>query len=261
MSSLTSQKQNRALYTTLAVLLVTATVLSIVTFQADKKEKAPETTETKLVEQVQPQKKTTDTTRDKTARDMTAGDKAAKEETTTTTHPKHREDTRLSETETEKTAETTPEMETTATAATPQVLPTFASPIPDGELLRSHSVTVPVFSPTMQDYRTHTGIDLLSPAGSGVQAAADGKIGNFWYDPLMGYTLSVIHSGNAVSLYQGLAEELPAGIEPGAAVSAGQTIACVGNTALIECEDEPHLHFQLDIAGVAVDPMEYLPLP
>ncbi len=252
MSSLTSQKQNRALYTTLAVLLVTATVLSIVTFQADKKEKATETTETKIVEQVQPQKKTPDTTRDKTA---------GQKETTATTHPKHQEDTRLSETETEKTAETTPELETAATAATPQALPTFASPIPDGELLRRHSVTVPVFSPTMQDYRTHTGIDILSPAGSGVQAAADGKIGNFWYDPMMGYTLSVVHSGDAVSLYQGLAEELPAGIEPGAAVSAGQTIACVGNTALIECEDEPHLHFQLDIAGVAVDPMAYLPMP
>lgn len=252
MSSLTSQKQNRALYTTLAVLLVTATVLSIVTFQADKKEKAPETTETKIVEQVQPQKKTPETTRDKTA---------GQKETTATTHPKRQEDTRLSETETEKTAETTPALETTATAATPQALPTFASPIPDGELLRSHSVTVPVFSPTMQDYRTHTGIDILSPAGSGVQAAADGKIGNFWYDPMMGYTLSVVHSGDAVSLYQGLAEELPAGIEPGAAVSAGQTIACVGNTALIECEDEPHLHFQLDIAGVAVDPMAYLPMP
>lgn len=252
MSSLTSQKQNRALYTTLAVLLVTATVLSIVTFQADKKEKAPETTETKIVEQVQPQKKTSDTTRDKTA---------GQKETSATTHPKRQEDTRLSETETEKTAETTPELETAATAATPQALPTFASPIPDGELLRSHSVTVPVFSPTMQDYRTHTGIDILSPAGSGVQAAADGKIGNFWYDPMMGYTLSVVHSGDAVSLYQGLAEELPAGIEPGAVVSAGQTIACVGNTALIECEDEPHLHFQLDIAGVAVDPLAYLPMP
>ena len=128
-------------------------------------------------------------------------------------------------------------------------------------ILRTHSVTVPVFSPTMEDYRTHSGIDIACEAASPVLAAADGKIGNFWYDPMMGYTLSVVHGGDAVTIYQGLAEELPEGIEPGAAVKAGQTIACSGNTALIECEDEEHLHFMLHIGGVEMDPLEYLALP
>lgn len=255
MSSLTTQKQNRALYTTLAVLLVTATVLSIVTFQADKKDKAAQVPETKVQETVS----------DKTE----TKDKARKAETTSPSTPIQedasvQEDAGLfekvketiEETETEKTDAI--EDETVATSVEPQALPTFSSPIPEGEILRGHSTTVPVFSPTMEDYRTHTGVDIACENGGAVLAAADGKIGNFWYDPMMGYTLSVIHSGDAVSIYQGVSEDLPDGIEPGATVTAGQTIACGGNTALIECEDEPHIHFMLDIGGSYVDPVEYL---
>ena len=113
----------------------------------------------------------------------------------------------------------------------------------------------------MEDYRTHTGIDILCAPSSPVLAAADGRIGNFWYDPMMGYTLTVVHGGDAVTYYQGLAEELPEGIDVGAEVKAGQVIACSGNTALIECEDEEHLHFMMTVDGVQVDPAEYISLP
>ena len=41
MSNLTSKKQNRILYLTLTVLLTAAVVLSVLTFQAAKKETSP----------------------------------------------------------------------------------------------------------------------------------------------------------------------------------------------------------------------------
>lgn len=259
MSSLTSQsqKQNRALYTTLVVLLITATVLSIVTFQADKKDKATEGAETKVIEQVPttPETKAKAKKAETTAPSPNIGEDASAQEDAGLFEKKKKTEENTESSETKKTdAEID---ETIATSTEPQPLPTFSSPIPDGEILRGHSVTVPVFSPTMEDYRTHTGVDIVCENGAAVLAAADGKIGNFWYDPMMGYTLSVIHSGDAVSIYQGLSEDLPEGIEPGATVTAGQTIACGGNTALIECEDEPHIHFMLDIGGSYVDPVEY----
>lgn len=261
MSSITrqSQKQNRALYTTLAVLVVTATVLSIVTFQADKKDKAAELPDTKVVETVPDKAETQD--KMKKAETMAPSTNQQKdtglfEKMKETENSSDATESKASTDVTEKTA--TEPMETVATSVEPQALPTFSSPVPNGEILRGHSVTVPVFSPTMDDYRTHTGVDIACATGEAVLSAADGKIGNFWYDPMMGYTLSVVHSGDAVSLYQGLAEDLPEGIEPGATVTAGQTIACAGDTALIECEDEPHIHFMLDIGGSYVDPVEYL---
>lgn len=258
MSSQTSQKQNRALYTTLAVLVVTATVLSIVTFQADKKDKANALQETQIVEKVPDKTETPNSSKkaETTAPSTNVHENAGLFEKAKDTKETDTTESTTSPDATEKTDAI--EDETIATSVEPQALPTFVFPIPEGEILRGHSVTVPVFSPTMEDYRTHTGVDIACENGGTVLAAADGKIGNFWYDPMMGYTLSVVHSGDAVSIYQGLSEDLPEGIEPGATVTAGQTIACGGNTALIECEDEPHIHFMLDIGGSYVDPVEYL---
>ncbi len=255
MSNLTTKKQNRILYTTLAVLLTSAVTLSVLTFNAGKKEteNLPET-ETKRVEQMQPEAaaEKTEAKPDVSAKEDTGlfGKKEEAESAAPETIPEKEKQ------KTDAAAE-----ETVSAAALPKTLPTFRSPIENGVILRTHSVTVPVFSPTMEDYRTHSGIDIACETASPVLAAADGKIGNFWYDPMMGYTLSVLHGGDAVTIYQGLAEELPEGIVPGESVKAGQTIACSGNTALIECEDEEHLHFMLHIGGVEVDPMEYLALP
>ena len=257
MSTLTTKKQNRILYATLTVLLVAAAVLSVLTFNAGKKEteNLPET-ETKQIEQAGPETKVPDRTAETTARDTVKEDTGlfGKKEEKESAVPET-----IQEQDTQKTDAAAEE--TVSAAALPKELPTFRSPIENGVILRTHSVTVPVFSPTMDDYRTHSGIDIACAAASPVLAAADGKIGNFWYDPMMGYTLSVVHGGDAVTNYQGLAEELPEGIEPGESVKAGQTIACSGNTALIECEDEEHLHFMLHIGGVEMDPLEYLAIP
>jgi murein DD-endopeptidase MepM/ murein hydrolase activator NlpD len=41
-------------------------------------------------------------------------------------------------------------------------------------------------------------------------------------------------------------------------VEKGQIISYIGDTAMIESADEPHLHYELTIKGVHVDPMEYI---
>lgn len=71
---------------------------------------------------------------------------------------------------------------------------------------------------------------------------------------MMGTCMTVVHSGSAVSTYKGLNPTLPEGIAPGATVTGGQVIAAVGNSALLEIAEEPHLHFELTVAGENVDP-------
>jgi len=253
MSNITTKKQNRILYGTLAVLLAGAAALIVLTTNANRKEteELPDTP----IGQVQPAEKDTsgESAGDKEPAGLFPFDK--KETEAETDEPKSEKDTDDSHVKT-----SVDEAETVPAAALPDTLPTFISPVQNGVILRGHSITVPVFSPTMEDYRTHTGIDILCDPASPVLAAADGKIGNVWKDPMMGQTVSIVHTGGAVTVYQGLAEELPDGITPGASVSAGQVIACSGNTALIECEDEEHLHFMLSVGGVAVDPAEYIAL-
>ena len=135
-------------------------------------------------------------------------------------------------------------------------LPSFVAPV-SGAVSSKHDPTVQVFSNTMNDYRVHLGIDIVSDASAPVYSAADGKIDRVWEDTLMGYCIAIKHSGNCYTIYKNLAKELPDGIAEGVSVRAGQLIASVGDSAMVEVADEPHLHFEMTVADLSVDPLEY----
>ena len=135
-------------------------------------------------------------------------------------------------------------------------LPSFALPV-IGTLTNKHDPELQVFSPTMQDYRVHLGIDIQTDENAPVYAAADGTVSKIWVDTLMGYCMAIKHSGNCVTIYKNLSANLPQGIAEGVSVRSGQLIASVGNSAMVEIADEAHLHFEMTVADLAVDPLEY----
>ena len=135
-------------------------------------------------------------------------------------------------------------------------LPSFSLPV-SGKLSGVHDSELQVFSPTMNDYRVHLGIDIIANEGDPVYAAADGTVMQIWEDVRMGQCIAVKHTGDAVSIYKNVSPEFPTGIIEGATVRAGQQIASVGSTAMVEIADEPHLHFEMTVGGLAVDPLEY----
>ena len=135
-------------------------------------------------------------------------------------------------------------------------IPSFILPV-SGVLSNKHDPDLQVFSPTMNDYRVHLGIDLVTKENASVYAAADGKVSKIWVDPMMGYCLAITHSGNCVTIYKNLSDVLPAGITEGTSVRSGQLIATVGDSAMVEIASEPHLHFEMTVGDLAVDPLEY----
>ena len=135
-------------------------------------------------------------------------------------------------------------------------LPTFVLPT-EGALSTKHDPDIQVFSPTMDDYRVHLGIDINTAEGAPVVAAADGKVEKVWEDVRMGWCVAVSHSGGAISYYKNLDETLATGIEEGATVRSGQVLGAVGESAMIEVAQEPHLHFEITVGGIQVDPLEY----
>lgn len=135
-------------------------------------------------------------------------------------------------------------------------LPSFVLPV-KGSILKKHDATLQVYSLTMGDYRVHLGIDVVTTENAPVYAAADGKIEKIWEDVKMGYCIAVKHSGDCVTVYKNLGETLPEGISEGVSVRSGQLIATVGNSAMVEIAEEPHLHFEMTVGGLAVDPLEY----
>ena len=135
-------------------------------------------------------------------------------------------------------------------------LPSFSLPV-SGKLLNVHDSELQVFSPTMNDYRVHLGIDIITTEDAPVYAVADGTVIQIWEDVRMGQCIAVKHNGDAVSIYKNVSADLPTGIIEGAKVKAGQQIATVGSTAMVEIADEPHLHFEMTVGGLSVDPLEY----
>lgn len=141
--------------------------------------------------------------------------------------------------------------------AAPNTLPTFRSPAV-GTVAKGHEISVPVFSLTTNDWRTHTGIDIACAMGDAVYAAAAGTVTSVVSDPMMGTSVTISHSGDGVTIYRNLAVELAEGIREGSKVIAGQVIGTVGDTAMIEGADEPHLHFEMCVGGESVDPLDYI---
>lgn len=144
----------------------------------------------------------------------------------------------------------------TPTAPVVGKVPDFGLPV-SGKVTEYHDPKLQVYSDTMNDYRVHVGVDIMTSAGAPVYAAADGKISKIWKDPMMGYSVAISHSGDSVTVYKNLSNTLPEGIEEGVSVKAGQQIATVGESALTEVAEEPHLHFEMTVGGLLVDPLEY----
>lgn len=127
-----------------------------------------------------------------------------------------------------------------------------------GYISREFSGDELLYTPTMNDFRTHGGIDIAADIGSPVCSFADGVISDIYDDPFMGTTVVISHSGSVVSSYSNLSPDLPKEITVGTQVSVGQVIGGVGESAIIESADVPHLHFELYKDEVCVNPEEFL---
>ena len=146
---------------------------------------------------------------------------------------------------------------TDANSAPDLELPSFIAPV-IGSISAEYSDAVLVYSQTMNDYRTHTGVDIEAELGSTVNAVADGVISEIWEDVKYGTSVSVTHGGGAVSTYKNLNPESVAELEPGMSILCGDIIGAVGESAMTEIACEPHLHFELSIDNVSVNPCDYI---
>lgn len=143
---------------------------------------------------------------------------------------------------------------------TAALTPEFVCPL-GGTLVKDYSADIPVFSITMEDYRVHCGIDISADAGTEVLAAADGEITDVYYDPMMGQTVEITHENGFVTIYRNMQTKMPSSTIKGASVSAGDAIGYVGDTALIEISDSPHLHFEMRKDGESINPLSHFELP
>ena len=126
-----------------------------------------------------------------------------------------------------------------------------------GEVERGHDTDGLSYDMTLQDWRAHEGIDILSPLGTTVTAAHSGTVESVYTDSLYGTCVRVSHGDGTASIYANLAD--PCAVSEGDVLQAGDVVGAVGNTAICESGQSSHLHFAIEVNGESVDPTEYLP--
>lgn len=114
-----------------------------------------------------------------------------------------------------------------------------------------------LYSKTLDQWSTHTGIDIKAEEGSPVRAAMDGVVEELVNDPQLGMTITINHGGKVFTKYSNLSTLDLVTINQ--KIKKGDVISGVGKTALYEIADDPHLHFEVIKDGKNIDPKKYLP--
>ncbi len=106
--------------------------------------------------------------------------------------------------------------------------------------------------PVLGGRRGHKGVDLAMPTGTPVYATADGVISKAEWFSSYGLYIAVEHGGKIQTRYGHLSRLSVASGQP---VKKGDLIGYVGSTGR---STGPHLHYEVRIAGVAVNPIPYM---
>lgn len=131
----------------------------------------------------------------------------------------------------------------------------FSAPVA-GEIIKDFATDNLIYSKTLEEWTTHSGIDIKAEKMSIVMAAEEGKIETIKNDPRYGLTITIAHQDGFKTIYSNLlSTEF---VKEGEEVEKGQTIGTVGETSSFEIADEPHLHFEMYKEGEAVNPTIYL---
>lgn len=125
-----------------------------------------------------------------------------------------------------------------------------------GFISKEYSNDVLVYSPTMYDYRTHTGIDIAADIGTPVKAVAGGTVTDISIDDMYGMTVTISSPDGLTLRYCNLSDQIVKGIEAGCIVKTGDVIGGIGETALCECAEAPHLHLEASKDGASFNPAE-----
>lgn len=137
-----------------------------------------------------------------------------------------------------------------APASSPLVMPVtgeISNPYSNGELVKSK---------TLNEWRTHDGIDILAAEGTPVKSPGAGTVADIRQDSKWGNTVELEFPGEVTVLLCGMADDIK--VKKGQELKTGDVIGSVGNSSIVESAEEMHLHVGVRVNGEWADPAEIL---
>lgn len=107
-------------------------------------------------------------------------------------------------------------------------------------------------SPAAGGVRPHRGVDISAPLGTPILAAAEGIVVFAGWQAEMGKSIYLDHGHGFATMYGHLKTIM---VKEGEKVKKGQIIGTVGMTGN---STGPHLHYEVHVQGVPVNPQAYL---
>ena len=118
--------------------------------------------------------------------------------------------------------------------------------ITSGFGMRTHPIT--------RKQQMHNGVDIAAPAGTPVYSPADGQVVEKGVCPSRGNYLHV-KNGTHTFIFMHLSAH---SVNQSQMVKKWQQVGLVGSTGM---STGPHLHFEVRLNGVAIDPLPYITEP
>lgn len=155
----------------------------------------------------------------------------------------------------ETSAESSEAAESTAKPVESSATGAFIMPV-SGEIVNPFSNGELVKSKTLNEWRTHDGIDISAKEGTPVKSPNDGKVIDIREDSKWGNTVEVEYTGDVVISFCGLGDDVK--VKKGQELKLGDVIGSVGNSSVVESAEDSHLHVGVKKGGEWVDPMSVL---
>ncbi|WRS26607.1 M23 family metallopeptidase [Oscillospiraceae bacterium MB08-C2-2] len=130
----------------------------------------------------------------------------------------------------------------------------YALPV-KGDIINPYSNGELVKNISLNDWRTHDGVDIRAEKGTQVMSAADGTVKSVASDPLWGTVVTISHKDGHETIYAGLGREVM--VATGDNVMVRQVIGSIDS---IPCEvnDPSHLHFAMKKDSAWCDPLSVI---
>lgn len=135
------------------------------------------------------------------------------------------------------------------TVATPAVAVPSRMPL---DVFRTSSNFGMRVHPVTGGLRAHQGIDLAAPTGTPIYATADGLVSRAEWFGAYGNFIAINHGAQLETRYGHLSRMA---VSSGQRVRKGDLIGFVGSTGR---STGPHLHYEVRVAGLAVDPAPFM---
>ncbi len=130
----------------------------------------------------------------------------------------------------------------------------FTAPVA-GKVIEEFSGEDLIYNEALKDWRAHSGVDFEAKMGEKVLASANGIVEDV-FDSNMGRCVVIDHKNGYRTMYANLDENTV--VKKGEEVAQGDVIGAVGDTALGDITDAPHVHFEVMNKDENLNPSEFL---